>query len=77
MNAGNPPPQYLLVIGKKAKVWTRPDCGLSSALRFSVQFEDDSRLFVKAATDRDTEKWLRREHLALFVSGERIYALCC
>jgi hypothetical protein len=50
---------------KKTTKWLVPDCGLSAALRFSVKFEDDSRVFVKAATDDDTEQWLRREHLVL------------
>ncbi|MES1249249.1 MAG: hypothetical protein ABUL46_01120, partial [Chitinophaga rupis] len=64
------PPSYLLdivedIMGKKATRWTVPDCGLSSALRFSVQLEDNSKVFVKAATDEDTEQWLRTEHLVL------------
>ena len=64
------PPRYLLEIvedsvRKKAILWKVPDCGLSSAHRFSVQFEDNSRVFVKAATDEDTEQWLRTEHLVL------------
>jgi hypothetical protein len=63
-------PPYLLeivedVIGKKANRWTVPDCGLSSALRFSVQFEDNSKVFVKAATDEETEQWLRTEQVVL------------
>lgn len=64
------PPKYLRnlledVIGKKSTHWIVPDCGLSSALRFSVQFEDKSRVFVKAATDEETEGWLRIEHFVL------------
>ncbi|TDW96372.1 phosphotransferase family enzyme [Dinghuibacter silviterrae] len=64
------PPQYLLdivedMVGKKSTRWTVPDCGLSAALRYSVQFEDNSRVFVKAATDDDTEEWLRTEHFVL------------
>lgn len=64
------PPQYLLeivedLIRKKSTRWTVPDCGLSSALRFSVQFEDNNRVFVKAATDEETEQWLRTEHVVL------------
>ena len=51
--------------GKKAKQWTVPDCGLSAALRFSVQLEDNSRVFIKAATDEYTEQWLRNEYLVL------------
>lgn len=65
----SPPPylQNLLedAMGRKAISWTVPDCGLSSAHRFSVKFEDDSRAFVKAATDEWTERWLRTEHLVL------------
>lgn len=64
------PPQYLRdlledVAGKKAKVWTIPDCGLSQAHRFIVKFEDNSSVFVKAATDEWTEKWLRTEYFVL------------
>lgn len=53
------------IIGKKTVRCTIPDCGLSSAYRFSVLLEDDSKVFVKAATDDDTEKWLRNEYLVL------------
>lgn len=42
-----------------------PDCGLSSTHRFSVQFENDYSVFVKAATDEETEQWLRTEHRVL------------
>ena len=64
------PPQYLQeivedLIRKKATHWTVPDCGLSSAFRFSVRFEDNSKVFVKAATDEETEQWLRTEHIVL------------
>lgn len=70
----NSPPPYLLSliedsIGKKTIHWTVPDCGLSAALRFSVTFEDDSKVFVKASTDELTEYWLRNEHLALSTIG--------
>lgn len=53
--------QHLLenAIGKRAKHWTVPDCGLSAALRFSVRLEDNSRVFVKAATDEYTAQWLK------------------
>uniref|UniRef100_UPI00202F9637 phosphotransferase n=1 Tax=Dyadobacter sp. MSC1_007 TaxID=2909264 RepID=UPI00202F9637 len=72
---GKAPPPYLSelledVIGKKSVRWTLPDCGLSSAHRFSVLFENNHGVFVKAATDDDTEQWLRNEHLALS-SGDR------
>lgn len=72
---GKAPPQYLRelledAIGKKSVRWTVPDCGLSSAHRFSVLFENSYSVFVKAATDEDTEQWLRNEHLALS-SGNR------
>jgi hypothetical protein len=63
-------PQYLRdfvedAIGKKSSEWKKPDCGLSPALRFSVALEDKSRVFVKAATDEQTEQWLRTEYLVL------------
>ena len=50
---------------KRAVDFTQPDCGLSAALRFSVKLDDDTRVFVKAATDEDTSAWLRTEHLVL------------
>lgn len=69
-NSENAPPQYLRAIvedavGKKSTRWDIPDCGLSSALRFSVGLEDNSRVFVKASTDEQTEQWLRTEHFVL------------
>jgi hypothetical protein len=64
------PPLYLEeivkdVIRKKAVGWTVPDCGLSAAFRYSVELDDGSRVFVKAATDEETTDWLRREHFVL------------
>ena len=64
------PPPYLqdlveTVVGKKCLQWNRPDCGLSAALRFSVELADHSRIFVKAATDVETAQWLHTEHLVL------------
>lgn len=64
------PPQYLRDLvedasHKKAVHWAVPDCGLSSAHRFSVTLEDNSKVFVKASTDEWTERWLRTEHLVL------------
>ncbi len=58
------PPQFLKkliedILNQKAVHWAIPDCGLSSALRYSVVLEDKSKVFVKAATDNETEKWLR------------------
>jgi hypothetical protein len=69
-NGRHVPPQSLRqqvenATGRRSVRWTRPDCGLSATHRFSVQFEDGSKVFVKAATDDATEQWLRREHLAL------------
>ncbi|GEP95887.1 phosphotransferase [Chitinophaga cymbidii] len=68
-NASAPPP-YLVdllthSINKKPVHWAVPDCGLSSAHRFSVTFEDGSKVFVKAAVDALTAQWLRTEHLVL------------
>ena len=69
-NSETAPPQYLRdllenAMGKRSISWTVPDCGLSSALRFSVQLENNLSVFVKAATDEQTEQWLRNEHLVL------------
>lgn len=63
-------PPYLVSIvedalRQRAVEFSQPDCGLSAAHRFSVTLEDGSRAFVKAATDEDTSKWLRTEHLVL------------
>lgn len=52
-------------LGRRSTRWTRPDTGLSAAVRFLVTFDDGSRLFVKAASDATTEAWLQNEHLAL------------
>lgn len=52
-------------VGASIVAWTKPDCGLSAAVRLSLRFDDGSRCFVKAATDNDTEAWLRTEHHVL------------
>lgn len=49
--------------------WRRPPFGLSVADRYVVVLEDDSRAFVKAATDEQTATWLRTEHAALEAVG--------
>lgn len=51
--------------GQPTKDWLMPDTGLSAAIRYTVTFEDGSRVFVKAATDDATEQWLRTEYQAL------------
>lgn len=75
-DSNNTPPQYLRdllenAMGKKSVQWTTPDCGLSSALRFSVQLENNHKVFVKAATDEETEQWLRNEHLTLSIKERK------
>jgi hypothetical protein len=52
-------------LGQPVAVWHCPELGLSAAQRFSVELTDGSRLFVKAAVDADTERWLRTEFAAL------------
>lgn len=52
-------------IGSKIIRLTIPDCGLSAALRASVKLENGDSVFVKAATDEQTENWLRTEYIAL------------
>ncbi|WAC11422.1 phosphotransferase [Dyadobacter pollutisoli] len=69
-NSEKAPPQYLrdlleAAVGQKSMRWTVPDCGLSSAHRFVVQLETNHSVFVKAATDEETEQWLRTEHSVL------------
>jgi hypothetical protein len=48
------PPLYVQeivedVMRRKSVGWVIPDCGLSAAHRYSVELEDGSRVFVKAA----------------------------
>lgn len=52
-------------LGQSALEWIRPDTGLSAAIRCSVTLGDGTSVFVKAATDEPTERWLRTEYLAL------------
>src|SRR5579863_2705937 len=64
------PPLYVQeivedVMRRKSVGWVKPDCGLSATHRYSVELEDGSRVFVKAATDEETTDWLRREHYVL------------
>ena len=72
-------PPYLVSIiedslHKRAVEFSEPDCGLSAAHRFSVKLEDGTRVFVKAATDEDTSKWLRTEHLVLSTTPPELVA---
>ncbi|MBS1735159.1 MAG: phosphotransferase [Bacteroidetes bacterium] len=52
-------------LNQKIVFWTKPDFGLSNAIRFSLLLENNNKVFVKAATDTDTEGWLRTEHSVL------------
>jgi hypothetical protein len=52
-------------LGQEVVAWHRPQLGLSAAERFSIELADGTRLFVKAAVDEDTERWLRSERAAL------------
>lgn len=77
MNELNQPPLYLIELvesslRKKTVNWTVPECGLSAAHRFSVSFNDGSKVFVKAATDQLTAEWLRREQLVLSAVQEQL-----
>ena len=70
MSTNTDAPPYLVsliedTLGKRAVHFGQPDCGLSAAHRFSVKLDDDTRVFVKAATDDDTARWLHTEHLVL------------
>jgi hypothetical protein len=52
-------------LAQRVRSWHRPQLGLSAAERFAIELDDGSRLFVKAAVDGDTERWLRNEHAVL------------
>ena len=58
-------------LDQSVREWVEPDTGLSAAARYSVTLGDRSRVFVKAATDDQTERWLRTEYLALQHVPER------
>ncbi len=58
-------------LDQPAREWVRPDTGLTAAARYSVTLADGNRVFIKAATDQQTERWLRTEHLALQHVPER------
>ena len=51
--------------GRKTVDWSKPPTGLTAAQRFVVTLDDGARVFVKAAVDDDTERWLRNDHLVL------------
>ena len=57
--------------GRPTTTWAVPDTGWSGAIRHSDGLADGTRVFVKAATDDDTERWLRTEHLSLQHVPER------
>jgi len=52
-------------VESKVVEWRKPECGLSRAHRFTIGLDTGDRVFVKAATDDETEGWLRREHYVL------------
>ncbi len=58
-------------LSKRPIQWQRPECGLSATERWVVQFDDDSSVFVKAATDPATTDWLVNERHALELVGSR------
>lgn len=58
-------------LGRPTTTWAVPDTGRSGAIRHSVGLADGTRVFVKAATDDYTERWLRTEHLSLQHVPER------
>ena len=52
-------------LGKQGVRWHKPHTGLSPAQRFVVRFDDGSSVFVKAAVDSETERWLRTDYLMM------------
>ncbi|MCO5218804.1 MAG: aminoglycoside phosphotransferase family protein [Thermomicrobiales bacterium] len=68
-------PSVLLTVGtaleKRPVSWQRPECGLTAAERWVVQFDDGTSAFVKAATDANTTSWLVNERHVLELVGSR------
>lgn len=60
------------LLARRPVSWTTPIFGLSAAARFVVVFDDGSTAFVKAATDPQTDQWLRTEHTALATVGGQL-----
>jgi hypothetical protein len=50
-------------MGQPVVTWRKPHTGLSLAQRFIATLADGSSVFVKAAVDDDTERWLRNDYL--------------
>lgn len=65
-------PPILITVGdalhKRLISWQRPECGLSGADRWIVQFDDGTSAFIKAATDQNTTDWLVNERNALEIA---------
>ena len=71
---GTPPPVVTRVAearGSRPLTWRRPECGLSAAERWAIRLADGSSVFVKAAVDADTSRWLATERQALDLVGGR------
>src|SRR5262245_6498271 len=51
--------------GKNVVRWLKPHTGLSAAQRYVARFADGSSVFVKAAVDAETERWLRTDQLVM------------
>jgi hypothetical protein len=70
------PPEYLrelieVAFRIESNDWKKPDCGLSPAYRYAVQLENGNKIFVKAATDKQTEIYLRNEYCVLSSMNEK------
>jgi hypothetical protein len=52
-------------LGRRVVRWRKPHTGLTPAQRFVVTLDDGSSVFVKAAVDDETERWLRTDHLVM------------
>lgn len=69
---GEPPPELRArveaALGRRWASHARPRTGLSAAHRFVVRLADGEAVFVKAATDDETARWLRDERRALAIA---------
>ena len=57
-------------VGHAPEHWRPPHTGLSAAQRFVVTLANGDAVFVKAATDDQTEQWLRNDLTAMRAAGE-------
>ena len=52
-------------LGRHVVEWRKPHTGLTPAERFVAIFAEGDAVFVKAAVDEETDRWLRNDHLLM------------